>query len=103
MRKMAQLIWPVKGRTKRSVTINVKPNIVPNKDKSSANAPDYRVYAGGAELGAGWIEQGQNGGKQYIAVKLDDPSFAAPVRAAFFENTEEGTGVLMWSRPRPSG
>ncbi|MEM6651845.1 MAG: DUF736 domain-containing protein [Pseudomonadota bacterium] len=84
--------------TIRTMTINVKTKIVPNKDKSSDNAPDYRVYAGGAELGAGWREAAKGEGKDYIAMKLDDPSFAAPIRAAFFENAEEGTGVMLWSR-----
>ncbi|KDA02254.1 DUF736 family protein, partial [Hyphomonas oceanitis] len=30
-----------------------------------------------------------------------DPSFAAPVRAAFFENETDGTGVMMWKRAAP--
>ncbi|KCZ48501.1 DUF736 domain-containing protein [Hyphomonas sp. CY54-11-8] len=84
--------------TIRTMTINVKAKIVPNKDKSKESAPDYRVYAGGAELGAGWMEEGKDGAKRYLALKLDDPSFAGPIRAAFFENAEEGTGVMVWSR-----
>ena len=84
--------------TIRTMTINVKAKIVPNKDKSKDSAPDYRVYAGGAELGAGWRETAKDEGRDYIALKLDDPSFAAPIRAAFFENAEERTGVVMWSR-----
>jgi len=84
--------------TIRTMTINVKTKIVPNKDKSKDAAPDYRVYAGGAELGAGWIEESKEDGTPYLALKLDDPSFAGPVRAAFFENAEEGTGVMVWNR-----
>lgn len=85
--------------TIRTMTINVKAKIVPNKEKANDKAPDYRVYAGGAELGAGWLEQSKDEEREYLSLKLDDPSFAAPIRAAFFENTEEGTGVMMWSRP----
>lgn len=84
--------------TIRTMTINVKTKIVPNKDKANEAAPDYRVYAGGAELGAGWHETSKGDERDYIALKLDDPSFAAPIRAAFFENIEEKTGVLVWSR-----
>ena len=84
--------------TIRTMTINVKVKIVPNKEKANDGAPDYRVYAGGAELGAGWREKSKDEGREYLALKLDDPSFAAPIRAAFFENKEEGTGVMMWSR-----
>ncbi|MFC2950779.1 DUF736 domain-containing protein [Marinicaulis aureus] len=84
--------------TIRTMTINVKAKIVPNKEKANDGAPDYRVYAGGAELGAGWREKSKDEGKEYLALKLDDPSFAVPIRAAFFANDEEGTGVMMWSR-----
>jgi len=82
------------------MTINVKTKIVPNKDKSKDSAPDYRVYAGGAELGAGWMEESKEDGTPYLALKLDDPAFGGPMRAAFFENVKEGTGVMVWNRER---
>lgn len=84
--------------TIRTMTINVKTKIVPNKDKANDAAPDYRVYAGGAELGAGWWETSRGDERDYIALKLDDPSFAGPIRAAFFENDDDGTGVMVWKR-----
>jgi len=84
--------------TIRTMTINVKTKIVPNKEKSNDAAPDYRVYAGGAELGAGWWESSKADERDYIALKLDDPSFAGPIRAALFENADDGTGVMVWSR-----
>ena len=89
--------------TIRTMTINVKAKIVPNKEKANDGAPDYRIYAGGAELGAGWRETSKDEGTEYLALKLDDPSFATPIRAAFFENEDEETGVMLWSRPRPDG
>ncbi|ACT58357.1 DUF736 domain-containing protein [Hirschia baltica] len=84
--------------TIRTMTINVKAQLVPNTKKASEDAPDYRLFAGGAELGAGWKEASNSGETNYLAVKLDDPSFASPIRAAFFENAENGTGVLVWKR-----
>ena len=86
--------------TIRTMTINVKAQLVPNSKKESDSAPDYRLYAGGAELGAAWQQESKNGDTAYLAVKLDDPSFAAPIRAAFFENSEDGTGVMVWNRAR---
>lgn len=86
--------------TIRTMTINVKAQFVPNTEKSNDAAPDFRIFAGGAELGAAWRNDSKDGEKPYLAVKLDDPSFAAPLRAAFFENLDEGTGVLVWSRPK---
>ena len=84
--------------TIRTMTINVKTKLVPNREKANEKAPDYRVYAGGAELGAGWWETSKEDDRPYLSLRLDDPSFAAPIRAAFFENAEEGTGVMVWSR-----
>ena len=85
--------------TIRTMTVNVKAQLVPNKDKTNGG-PDFRIYAGGAELGAAWREESKDGETPYLSVKLDDPSFAAPMRAAFFENEKDGTGVMVWSRPK---
>jgi uncharacterized protein (DUF736 family) len=86
--------------TIRTLTINVKTKLVPNKARANSKAPDFRVYAGGAELGAAWrAKDAGEDSKPHLSVLLDDPSFPTPIRAAFFENAEEGTGVLVWSRP----
>lgn len=85
--------------TIRTMTINVKAQLVPNKDKSRG-APDFRLYAGGAELGAAWRQAAKADETPYLAVKLDDPGFTEPMRAAFFENEKDGTGVLVWNRPK---
>ena len=86
--------------TIRTMTINVKAQLVPNADKASDSAPDFRLYAGGAELGAAWREESKSGETPYLSVKLDDPSFASPMRAAFFENEADGTGVMVWNRTK---
>lgn len=88
--------------TIRTMTINVKSQIVPNAKKARDDAPDYRVYAGGAELGAAWKQESKESGQAYLSVKLDDPSFASPIRAAFFENEKDGTGVMVWNRAKPA-
>lgn len=85
--------------TIRTLTINAKAQMVPN-DNGASGAPDFRIYAGGAELGAAWREESKDGETPYLAIKLDDPSFEKPMRAAFFENEEEGTGVMVWTRPK---
>ena len=38
--------------TIRTLTVNVKTKIVANDQKKSEGTPDFRVYAGRAELGA---------------------------------------------------
>jgi uncharacterized protein (DUF736 family) len=87
--------------TIRTLTINVKAQLVPNREQK-AGAPDYRLYAGGAELGAAWRQERKDGEKPHIAIRFDDPSFAAPMRAAFFANEPEGTAVMVWSRQKAS-
>jgi len=83
--------------TIRTLTVNVKAKIVANDNKKSEAAPDFRVYAGRAELGAAWKAQ-TNGDepRDYLSVLLDDPSFPEPVRAALFE--EDGAAYLVWNR-----
>lgn len=83
--------------TIRTLTVNVKASIVANDKKSSEGAPDFRIYAGRAELGAAWKAK-TNGDqpRDYLSVLLDDPSFPEPIRAALFE--EDGVGFLVWSR-----
>ncbi|MFC7292998.1 DUF736 domain-containing protein [Hirschia litorea] len=85
----------------RTMSINVEAQILPVKDKPNLDAPDYRVFSDGSELGAGWIKESNSGETQYLALKLDDPNFASPMRAAFFENAKDGTGVMVWSRNPP--
>lgn len=86
--------------TIRTMTINVKAQIVPNEN-SATGAPSHRIFAGGAELGAAWEETSESGGRPYLSVKLDDPNFDKPVRAAFFIDADEETGILVWTRSKP--
>ena len=83
--------------TIRTLTVNVKAKIVANDQKRTEGAPDFRVYAGRAELGAAW--KARSNGEEprgYLSVQLDDPSFPEPIRAALFE--EDGAAFLVWNR-----
>jgi uncharacterized protein (DUF736 family) len=85
--------------TIRTMTINVKATIIANDKNGNDKAPDFKVLAGGKELGAAWRAKGKGeDAKAFLRVELDDPSFPEPIRAAFFENGEEGKGALVWSR-----
>lgn len=50
-------------------------SIVPNADKKSGEQPDYRVIAGGVEIGAGWTKRAESSGHDYVSLSLSDPSF----------------------------
>ena len=61
----------------RTLTLNVKAQIAP-AEKENDKAPDYRVYAGQIEIGAG-CKKTSSTGREYLSVKLDDPSLPAPM------------------------
>ncbi|WFU80626.1 DUF736 domain-containing protein [Bradyrhizobium sp. CIAT3101] len=76
--------------------------IVAEANRSNENAPSHRVYVGRAEIGAAWSKRSEEG-RDYLSLKLDDPSFNAPIYANLFDD-EAGDGyTLLWSRPRKTG
>ncbi|MEO1293734.1 MAG: DUF736 domain-containing protein [Pseudomonadota bacterium] len=74
-------------------------------ETDAVNAPDYRLFAGAGtgkgagtiELGAAWAKTARDG-RAYLSVKLDDPSFDAPIYARLVAS-EDGSHALLWSRP----
>jgi uncharacterized protein (DUF736 family) len=80
----------------KTLSINAKTSIKP-ADKASDKAPDYRVFQGSVEFGAAWKKTSADG-RIYLSVKLDDPSFPAPIYATLIESDEPGTLNLIWSR-----
>ena len=84
------------------VTLSVQTKgvrIVAENNRSNENAPSHRVYVGRAEIGAAWSKRSEEG-RDYLSLKLDDPSFTAPIYANLFDD-EGGDGyTLIWSRPR---
>jgi uncharacterized protein (DUF736 family) len=72
--------------------------IVPETDRTNDNAPSHRVYVGRAEIGAAWSKRSSEG-RDYLSVKLDDPSFPAPIYATLIEVEGQEGLQLIWSRP----
>jgi uncharacterized protein (DUF736 family) len=78
-------------------TRNVR--IVAETNRANDNAPSHRIYVGRAEIGAAWSKRSSEG-RDYLSVKLDNPSFNAPIYANLFDD-EDGEGyTLIWSRGR---
>ena len=83
------------------VTLSVQAKgvrIVPETNRSGDNAPSHRVYVGRAEIGAAWSKT-SNEGRDYLGLKLDDPSFTAPIYANLFDDEDGESYALIWSRP----
>ncbi|WP_376743315.1 DUF736 domain-containing protein [Ensifer canadensis] len=73
----------------RTLALNVKARI--------ARVENFRIYAGNVELGAAW-QKTSDQGRDYLSVKLDDPSFSAPIYATLAEVEGEVDLKLIWSR-----
>ena len=83
------------------VTLSVQAKgvrIVPDTRATGENAPSHRVLVGRAEIGAAWSKR-SNEGRDYLGLKLDDPSFTNPIYANLFDDEEGETFSLIWSRP----
>jgi len=63
-----------KGQLK-TLSISADIAILPNGRKASDSQPDYRVTAGGAEVGAGWLRRSETSGKDYVSLSLAAPEF----------------------------
>ena len=87
------------------VTLSVQAKsvrLVPEDHRSNDNAPTHRVFVGRAEIGAAWAKRSGEG-RDYLSVKLDDPSFNAPIYANLFADEDGETHNLIWSRGRKAG
>lgn len=73
----------------KTLTLNVRAAVLRPNEKSDDRAPDYRILAGQTEFGAAWKRTSQQN-RDYLSVKLDDPSFPAPIYASLVE-AEDGT------------
>ena len=80
----------------KTLSINAKTTIKP-ADKANDRAPDYRIFQGSVEFGAAW-KKTSGEGREYLSVKLDDPSFPAPIYATLVEADEPDAFSLIWSR-----
>ncbi len=82
----------------RTLALNVKARIA-RIENPSDKGPHFRIYAGNVELGAAWQKHSEQTERDYLSVKLDDPSFPAPIYATLSEVEGESGYQLIWSRP----
>ncbi|MGA0606584.1 DUF736 domain-containing protein [Phenylobacterium sp. VNQ135] len=81
----------------KTLSLNVKTAQFRASDKDNDKAPDFRIFAGQTEFGAAWKKTSREN-RDYLSVKLDDPSFPAPIYASLVD-AEDGYS-LIWSRSR---
>ena len=81
----------------KTLTLNVKQATLRKAEKDNDKAPDFRIFAGQTEFGAAWKKTSREN-RDYLSVKLDDPSFASPIYASLVD-ADDGY-ALIWSRSR---
>lgn len=60
----------------RTLSVSAEIQIVPNRGKMGEQ-PDYRILAGGIELGGGWIRTGEVSQREYIRLAMSAPELGA--------------------------
>ena len=83
----------------KTLTLNVKQATLRKAEKDNDKAPDFRIFSGQTEFGAAWKKTSQQN-RDYLSVKLDDPSFTAPIFANLFDDEDGKSYNLIWSRAR---
>ncbi len=87
-----------------TLMINAKIRLVPNDNRDSGAAPAFRVFVGRSRIGDAWAARsGGDKPKDYLRVRLDDPSLQEPITAALFQSEDGGEAQLVWSRRRGEG
>ncbi len=85
----------------RTLTINAKLRLVPNDNRDNENAPVFRVFVGQSRIGDAWAARsGGDNPKDYLRVRLDDPSLLDPISAALFQSEDGKQAQLVWNRRR---
>jgi uncharacterized protein (DUF736 family) len=84
--------------TVRTLALNAKAKLV-RVETPSEKGPHFRIFAGNVELGAAWQKTAKDTERDYLSVKLDDPSFPAPIYATLIEVEGQEGLQLIWSRP----
>ena len=79
----------------KTLSLNVKSAQLRANDKTDEKAPDFRIFSGSTEFGAAWKRTSRED-REYLSVKLDDPSFPAPIYASLV--VVEGGHSLIGSR-----
>ncbi len=88
-----------KGQLK-TLSIRAEITIVANARKTNDVQPDYRVFSGDVEIGAGWNRRAESSGNEYVSLSLAAPEFgprrlyANLGRAA---GKDDGSFAIIWN------
>jgi uncharacterized protein (DUF736 family) len=87
--------------TLTTITIKAPVAILPNTAKKADAQPDFRVFSGKVEVGAGWTRVAETSGKSYVSLSLATPEFGRSTiyanlgRAA--DQDDDDVFALIWN------
>ena len=85
----------------RTVTLDAALTLVPAQSSDTENAPELPRDDGRRsrpDRGRRGLEARRRESGAYVAVQIDDPAFAYPLRANLFQ-ADARSHVLLWNRP----
>ena len=83
----------------RTLTINTNVRFAPNDNRENNASPTFRVFVGYSHIGEAWATHSNgNPPKDYLRVRIDDPSLAQPLNAALFPGCDGRRARLVWKR-----
>jgi uncharacterized protein (DUF736 family) len=82
--------------TIRTLTLNSEVQIQATKIRNHEKAPQFRVLAGHAEIGAAWRRTKRGSQENYLRIVLHDPLFPQPIWCMLLEAAEDGIARLVW-------
>ncbi len=81
--------------TINTLTVHERAEIVP-APSGGDRAPTHHVLVNKVQVGAGWTKTSPTNGSKYISIRIDDPSFPAPL---FCRLVQQGdVHHLIWVR-----
>ncbi|HVM78153.1 MAG TPA: DUF736 family protein [Stellaceae bacterium] len=87
----------------RTLGLDAKVRLVPNDNRENESAPAFRIFVGCSRIGDAWsARSGGDSPKEYLRVRLDDPSLPEPIVAALFPSDDRKAAELVWNRRYPS-
>jgi uncharacterized protein (DUF736 family) len=84
-----------------TLTIQARKVTIVEESRGGEHAPTHRIFLAKAEIGAGWAKRSKED-RDYISIKLDDPSLPAPLYANLYAEEDGRTFSMVWSRPAKS-
>lgn len=88
----------------QTLAIDAPLRIMPVAVRANEKAPDWRIHLDddpdGPPIGSGWTHEG-DGRFAFVAVQIDCPTLARPLRASLRPTTGKGEHfVLLWARSK---